>query len=183
MASVDLEKNLKCLKMQESLRSENLTEYYFCKVVFLYGFLYPKRYSLSQPKLYDYLLKSHFKGQSDTWALGWYLGTQRVLGGHPGAYGNRALYLADPSQSSQESKTYSNQIVYRTQTFPALLIFLEFNQRWSTFSTSGDVFRTQSNIKDGTVCSCHVTYAFQSEFTLYSCLNVKERLARSRCEI
>ena len=27
-----------------------------------------------------------------------------------------------------------------------------------------------------TVCSCHVTYAFQSETTLYSCLNVKELL-------
>ena len=34
-----------------------------------------------------------------------------------------------------------------------------------------------------TVCSCHVTYAFESESTLYSCLNVKELLARSRCEI
>ena len=33
------------------------------------------------------------------------------------------------------------------------------------------------------VCSCHVTYLFQSESTLYSCLNVKELLARSRCEI
>ena len=28
-----------------------------------------------------------------------------------------------------------------------------------------------------TVCSCHVTYAFESESTLYSCLNVKELLA------
>ena len=34
-----------------------------------------------------------------------------------------------------------------------------------------------------TVCSCHVTYEFQSETTLYSCLNVKEALARSRREI
>ena len=34
-----------------------------------------------------------------------------------------------------------------------------------------------------TVCSCHVRYAFQSESTLYSCLNVKELLARSRGEI
>ena len=33
------------------------------------------------------------------------------------------------------------------------------------------------------VCSCHVTYAFESESTLYSCLNVKELLARSRREI
>ena len=34
-----------------------------------------------------------------------------------------------------------------------------------------------------TVCSCHVTYTFQSKSTLYSCLNVKELLARSRREI
>ena len=34
-----------------------------------------------------------------------------------------------------------------------------------------------------TVSSCHVTYAFESESTLYSCLNVKELLARSRREI
>ena len=33
-----------------------------------------------------------------------------------------------------------------------------------------------------TVCYCHVTYAFESESTLYSCLNVKEILARSRRE-
>ena len=33
------------------------------------------------------------------------------------------------------------------------------------------------------LCSCHITYAFQSESTLYSCLNVKELLARSRREI
>ena len=31
--------------------------------------------------------------------------------------------------------------------------------------------------------SCHVTNAFQSQSTLYSCLNVKERLTRSRREI
>ena len=36
---------------------------------------------------------------------------------------------------------------------------------------------------DMTVCSCHVTYAFQSESRLYSSLNVKELLARSRREI
>ena len=34
-----------------------------------------------------------------------------------------------------------------------------------------------------TACSCHVTYAFQSESTLYSYLNVKELFARSRREI
>ena len=33
------------------------------------------------------------------------------------------------------------------------------------------------------VCSFHVTYAFQSASTLYSCLNVKELFAQSRLEI
>ena len=37
--------------------------------------------------------------------------------------------------------------------------------------------------KNWTVCSCHVTYAFQSESTRSSCLNVKEVLARSKHEI
>ena len=34
-----------------------------------------------------------------------------------------------------------------------------------------------------TVCSYHVTYTFQSEPTLYICLNVKEILARNRRNI
>ena len=34
-----------------------------------------------------------------------------------------------------------------------------------------------------TLFSCHVTYALQSESTLYSCMNVKELLDRSRYEI
>ena len=33
------------------------------------------------------------------------------------------------------------------------------------------------------VCSYHVTCAFQSESTLYSCLSVKELLARNMCEM
>ena len=33
------------------------------------------------------------------------------------------------------------------------------------------------------VCYYHVTYAFQSESTLYSCLNVKELLAQNRLDI
>ena len=49
----------------------------------------------------------------------------------------------------------------------------------SSFSPIFEI--TRSNIL--TVCSCHVTYAFQSESTLYSCLNVKELLASSRCKI
>ena len=46
-----------------------------------------------------------------------------------------------------------------------------------------DGYSKNSNNLFLTVCSYHVTYAFQSESTLYSCLNVKELLARSRREI
>ena len=41
----------------------------------------------------------------------------------------------------------------------------------------------QIELENSTVCSYHVTYAFQSESTLYCCLNVKEILARNRGEI
>ena len=34
-----------------------------------------------------------------------------------------------------------------------------------------------------TTCSCHITYAVRSESTLYSCMNLKELLARRRREI
>ena len=34
-----------------------------------------------------------------------------------------------------------------------------------------------------TLCSYHATYVFQSEYTLYSCVNVKELIARSRRKI
>ena len=34
-----------------------------------------------------------------------------------------------------------------------------------------------------TACYYHVTYAFQSKSTLYSCMNVKELLARNMNEI
>ena len=38
-------------------------------------------------------------------------------------------------------------------------------------------------VKNYTVCYHHVTYPFQSESTLYSCLNVKELVARNRRDI
>ena len=46
-----------------------------------------------------------------------------------------------------------------------------------------DRYLNKTRFPEMTVCSCHVTYTFQSESTLYSCLNVKELLARSRHEI
>ena len=42
VTSVNLGKTFEYLKIQESIRSENLTEYYLCKGIFLYVFLYPE---------------------------------------------------------------------------------------------------------------------------------------------
>ena len=42
MTSANLEKTLEYLKIQENLRSENLTEHYLCEEIFLYVFLYPE---------------------------------------------------------------------------------------------------------------------------------------------
>ena len=44
MTSVNLEKTLKYLTNQENLRSENLTEYYLCKEIFLYVFAYSENH-------------------------------------------------------------------------------------------------------------------------------------------
>ena len=51
------------------------------------------------------------------------------------------------------------------------------------FSKNKQAYSPLIKFNNLTVCSCHVTYGFQSESTLYSCLNVKELLARSRREI
>ena len=37
--------------------------------------------------------------------------------------------------------------------------------------------------KNMTVCYCHVMYTFQSESTLYNCLNARELLAWNKCDI
>ena len=50
MMTVNLGKILEYLKIQESLRSNILTDYYLCKGIFLYVFLYPKRYHKSTNK-------------------------------------------------------------------------------------------------------------------------------------
>ena len=52
---------------------------------------------------------------------------------------------------------------------------------WSFFWIWKKVLSKNGNLmKTLTVCSYHVTYAFQSESTLYSCVNVKKLLVRSR---
>ena len=47
MTSVNLEKALEYLQIQDGLRSENLTGYYICKGIFLYIFLETERYYTS----------------------------------------------------------------------------------------------------------------------------------------
>ena len=50
MRSVNLEKTLEYLKIQEIVRSENLTAYYLCKGITLKVFLYPERHIQAQSK-------------------------------------------------------------------------------------------------------------------------------------
>ena len=57
---------------------------------------------------------------------------------------------------------------------------------WKIFGESGKTRDDYISLKRKlylTVCYYHVTYAFQSKSTLYSCLNVKELLARNRRDI
>ena len=56
----------------------------------------------------------------------------------------------------------------------------------NTLDNLGDITKLKAidtNSFNLIVCFYHVTYEFESESTLYSCLNVKELLARSRRHI
>ena len=84
------------------------------------------------------------------------------------------------------SKSKDNQAILLTATGlePRTTYFLnEHSTIWPNWPNYRAVFWELICSVLLTVCSCHVTYAFQSESTLYSCLNVKELLARSRREI
>ena len=63
----------------------------------------------------------------------------------------------------------------------------EPNYRTTKFFTENllamEMKKTKMYMNTLTKCSCHVTYVFQSESTLYICLNVKEFLAWNRREI
>ena len=54
---------------------------------------------------------------------------------------------------------------------------------WPNWPNDWAVFWVLTCTVHLTLCSCHVMYVFQSDSTLYSCLNVKELLARRRREI
>ena len=59
------------------------------------------------------------------------------------------------------------------------IIFCQKEKRSQMFQVKA----ISKDVRKTIVCSCYVTYAFQSESTPYSCLNVKEVLAWSRREI
>ena len=70
------------------------------------------------------------------------------------------------------------------ETIPKYLSSLDFSPKWlggtdAILSTLTTIL--ESIILQFIVCSYHVMYTFQSKSTLYSCLNVKELLAQSRC--
>ena len=62
------------------------------------------------------------------------------------------------------------------------LLYLSTKRRPDIAYAVGNVAHFSSKPTQTTVCSCHVTYVFQSESTLYICLNVKELFARNRHE-
>ena len=82
--------------------------------------------------------------------------------------------------SSNSHRCYSILILIATHweksgKIPSVVFFLLVFRFWD--------ISFQSEQYPVTVCSYHVTYAFQSEFTLHICLNVNKFLAQSRREI
>ena len=86
-------------------------------------------------------------------------------------------YLTDDDSEDKKAKGTKKRVIKKTLRFENYEKCLEATQ------LENKINQIEKNKIDITVCSCHVTYAFQSESTLYSCLNVKELLARSRREI
>ena len=82
------------------------------------------------------------------------------------------LFLFDESTNNQVKKQYDGYVSYWSP---------RYDQVVSAYA--GSLFVGHCNADDLTVCCCHVTYAFQSESTLYISLNVKELLARNRRNI
>ena len=76
--------------------------------------------------------------------------------------------------------TYLKTRVVATTIFCYRSLFKKYSPDLHFSALTGLLFQLETS---WTVCSCHVTYAFQSESTLYSCLNVKALLARSRRDI
>ena len=92
------------------------------------------------------------------------------------SYAVRIGHFEKVASASRHWYQYHIQKLFFAQYMSHLKLFLHI------FVTD-DIFGKVLAYMLETVCCCHVTYAFQNESTLYSCLNVKELLARSRREI
>ena len=92
----------------------------------------------------------------------------------------RMRWKAHFFMSSNVIECYKESFGFKSKNCPAQIKELEAFEKNLLDIVKSIKFR---NINNKTVCFYHVTYAFQSESTLYSCLNVKELLARSRREI
>ena len=83
-----------------------------------------------------------------------------------------------------EGASNSESEVTPTGVDPKTTCFLnEHSTIWPNWPTDSAAFWVLICTVHLIVCPCHVTYVFPSESTLYSCLNVKEVLARRRREI
>ena len=83
-----------------------------------------------------------------------------------------------------ERGTISEVWVTATGLEPTTTYFVnEHSTIWPNWTNDWAELRVLICTVQLTVCSCHVTYAFGSESTLYICLNFKEPRAQNRCDI
>ena len=86
-------------------------------------------------------------------------------------------FLLEPGAKSEGEVTATGLITRITY-------FLnEYSTIWPNWPNDRTMFWVLFCTVHLTLSSSHVTYAFDSESIIYSCLNVKELLAPSRCEI
>ena len=99
------------------------------------------------------------------------------------------MFTIYPSQAKEHSEFWHdlevNQFVSYNQLLKKVNVALvaAYQSYLQRQQFSATMISKDSKVCKKSVCSRHVTYAFQSESTLYSCLNLKELLARSRHEI
>ena len=88
-----------------------------------------------------------------------------------------------PLTSANISYTWMLYIHVWFQNKGKILIWWEYYNQWGIYQRSRVSLLEPGQNSLSIACSDHVTYAFHSESTLYSCLSVKERLAQTRRNI
>ena len=96
----------------------------------------------------------------------------------------RNIFHEEPSTYGPHSRVITKLFLWwMDQWYFEIFIKVNRTRYFSAFSTMLSIDLSQISLEHSTVCSNHVTYSFQSESTLYSCLNAKELLAQKRPEI